>query len=199
MTSPKTIRYFILTIMASSFSVSLLAQENRLEFLQNQRKAAIDRIVTPINEKYVVELEKLLKVTISSGDLDQAVKIREEIERFRIGSVIPSVTSNIPVEKFSERWLIDTEWVALNAEKPQKRKFQKGIFKYFSQDGQGNWTEDAGAWKWEVENESERKIKITYYSGEVEIIQFSEDLSKMRPGAVTGYEWDRVKKEKEPR
>lgn len=185
-------RITLFTFLATTTAVE--AQSTRLEALQAQRNGAIERAVAPINDKYVSELTKLLKATITAGELDKAVEIREEIERFEKAPPKPSVFVPRPQEKFSERWLYDTEWVSVVSNQDVMRKFHKGVFNYYDPDGNGGWNLREGSWKWEIVSEAERTIKITYFSAGEEIVQFSEDLKTMGKGSVTPVEWTRVEK-----
>lgn len=54
-----------------------------LSELSNQKMAAVERAVSPINTRYVEELEKLVKLLTTSGDLESAVTVNSEIERVK--------------------------------------------------------------------------------------------------------------------
>lgn len=55
-----------------------------LSELSNQKMAAVERAVSPINAQYVEELEQLVKLLTTSGDLESAVMVNSEIKRVEI-------------------------------------------------------------------------------------------------------------------
>lgn len=55
--------------------------ESRLETLKNQKDAAVQRAVAPIEERYVAELEDFLKILTSSSQLEKALEVKKAIER----------------------------------------------------------------------------------------------------------------------
>ncbi len=173
--SMKWIAFLFALLLASSAS----AQTTRLQLLQEQRNQAIERTVIPINAKYVQELEKLLKTTIAAGDLDEAVKIREGIQKFQAEAVTAPVEEAQLTQVFSERWLIGTKWAWMDKDsQPMRGEFRKGTFDIYHQEDDGDWVLKEGTWKWEIVSEEERKVTIHWYSGP-ETVQFSEDLKSI--------------------
>ena len=81
-------------------TISVVAQENKqengLKKLRSQKDAAIARATEPIDKRYVKELEALLKVLTTAGELEKALGVKKAIEN--VGKEI-SVSSEITESK----------------------------------------------------------------------------------------------------
>lgn len=75
----------IFAFLASTYLIGMCsgADPARLDVLNEQRKAAIERSMTQINTKYIRTLEELLKQKIKEGKLEIAVRIRDEISLYQ--------------------------------------------------------------------------------------------------------------------
>ena len=166
------------------FLISLLAnlalgQTSKLQDLQEKRNAAIQRATAPIDDRYVAELEALLKSSISAGELDEAVQIREELERFKKPSVALITPTPAKKETFSSQWLTGTKWTFVEHDGGLMRTdFQKETFEIHKLDERGAWNQLQGKWRWEVLSESERTVKIFWWKHE-ETVTISEDLKNI--------------------
>lgn len=55
----------------------------KLNTLREQRDAAIDRVVAPVNSRYVEAMQRLVKLLTTSGDLESALIVSKEIKRVK--------------------------------------------------------------------------------------------------------------------
>jgi len=176
-----------IAILVFTFTISSAVKaQDRFELLKEQRVKAIERAVAPINDRYVNELEKLLKTTIASGDLDEAVRIREEIALFKKEQVPMPVSADTQgggQDGVFERSLIGTTWTFDDpAQGPHRCDFErKGVLRLFRKDDRGRWVEYATTRKWEIINSEARTVKVSWFSSE-QVVQISEDLKEITGG-----------------
>ena len=77
---------FVFIISASFISGQERAipkHERDLKKLRELHKKAIEKAIEPVNQRYVLELETLLKNATAAGDLDTAILVRDEIGRYQ--------------------------------------------------------------------------------------------------------------------
>ena len=154
----KTLLAFLIILV----STLALAEEDRFKLLQEQRKVAIERAIFPINATYVTELKALLKILIATGDLDAAVKVREEIEKYEKPVEITAQGKPKP-ETSLERLLDGTEWDSYEWNKKDDkyiRKFDRSHVYRFFVDGKKEILQ--GEATYEVIDPLMRKIKVTW-------------------------------------
>lgn len=99
-------KYFLLFTAFVAISSISRGEEDRFKNLKTQKDSAIARATAPINDRYVLELQKLLKSLTASGDLDSALAVREEIKLFKTEKTTPPSESATAFKDL----LIGTEW-----------------------------------------------------------------------------------------
>ncbi|MCG8599370.1 MAG: hypothetical protein MI807_04435 [Verrucomicrobiales bacterium] len=154
--------------------------------LREQRVEAIERAVAPINDRYVAELEKLLKTAIASGELDEAVKIRAEISKFKNDeATVPDTaeTHGGASEGDFERNLLGTSWTFDDPSQGAHRTDfeENGVLRIFRRDEKGGWLELPTTRKWEVVDPKARTVKIGWFNKE-QLVQVSKDLNEITGG-----------------
>lgn len=166
-------------ILLCFFTKPAECQTSQFQNLQEQRNAAIQRVIAPINDKYVAELESLLKSSIAAGELDEAVKIREQLQLFKIPSNEVPPSNPVASKTFSERSLIGTKWTFVEFDGTLMRTdFSKELFEIYKLNEKGEWNKIGGNWRWEVLSESDRTLKIFWKAGE-EVVKLSENLKEI--------------------
>jgi len=175
----------LLTTLSILLITTFAQASERLETLRDQRNNAIEAAVAPINDRYVIELEKLLKVAIASGELDEAVEVRKEIAIFKLEAgapPIPQVIQKGTVGAFEDE-LIGTSWTFDDpANGPHRCEFERrGILKLFRQDEKGRWVEYPTTRKWEVSDHTTRSVKVHWFSSS-QVITISEDVKTISGG-----------------
>ena len=85
------------------------AFETELSLLQQRRDKALAAAVDPIDRRYEIALEALLKKATQAGDLDAALKLRE---------MLKEVTPAAPVQETAEQLLKKGEWTWFSGAKP---------------------------------------------------------------------------------
>ena len=107
-------------MFCQSFAIAQSAFDKELATLSTQRSDAILKALKPINDQYRVALEAMLKRATQAGELDSALKIREELKNAPANEV---VTSNISITtegiKLKSR-LVGSSWLWGN---PPQSKF----------------------------------------------------------------------------
>lgn len=170
----------ILLVFFSSLSVSLA--DDRFELLKSQRATAVERAVTPINDRYVVELKKLLKILTTAGDLDTALEVREEINKFGNAPVKQALNPPQKRKGFSEIILNGTEWGKLGAEEGKSVvwKFDKTNLIVLFKDDKGKLYANAGNKKpYEIVNIESRTFEVTWAGGRLQRFTLNEELTEI--------------------
>lgn len=135
----------------------------RLARIRDQRADAIERAKAPIEATYVNELEKLQRHATVTGDLEEAVRIKEVLEKFQANALSPGEDHND--EGFSEKSLIGTEWVLVQGGEQVMFRFGEGRFQAHHLDVNDNWV-PGGHRNWRLENARRRQIRIFWNYGE---------------------------------
>ncbi len=156
-----------------------LEEENipeRLALLSRQRSAALERALAPIERKYHKELDRLLRNYTSAGNLEAALKVREELAKYRDG---PS--SDDEEKGFSKAFLIGTVWEYAIGNNPDRLQFGDGKVLVLKGDGSGNFT-PGDSREWEMVEVKKRQIRIHWNSGPL-VATLNSRLTEMESGA----------------
>ncbi|MDF1660098.1 MAG: hypothetical protein P1U58_20965 [Verrucomicrobiales bacterium] len=138
-------------------------KSERLALLQDRRNDAAARATAPIDETYVEELEQMLRNATSSAQLEEAVKIRNELDRLRPGRALLGDSSN---KDFTVESLVGTKWKLERPDEEIMLEFTEDRFLIYKPDSQGVWV--AGGYRiWEMENAKRRQIRIFWHNGEL--------------------------------
>lgn len=156
-----------------------LEEENipeRLGLLSKQRSAALKRALAPIERKYRQELDRLLRTYTSSGDLEAALKVREELAKYGDG---PS--SDNDEKGFSKAFLTGTVWEYAIGNNPDRLQFGDGKVLVLKGDGSGKFS-PGDSREWEMVDVKKRQIRIHWNSGPL-VATLNSRLNEMESGA----------------
>ena len=134
----------IVVVFVCAFLVAnpILAQSllnDEYSRLQDQKMKATDAAVEPINRRYQVALENLLRKAIQSGDLKMANLIDRDLKSLSLKKANTAASVSA--------FLIDTTWVWWPS---HTIKFLSG--------GKVKWSENSVLWEWKVLSANNRVI-----------------------------------------
>ena len=138
-------------LFVTSASRGQQIEPQRLSQLRESWSAAKERALKPINSRYEQELNKLLQLYTKSGNLDDAIAVRKEIERISSPSEAPP--QKTPLKKVNEQKLLSGEWV-----KNASRAIE------FNDGGSAKYTKSGGSnsiLKWERKDEQIYFFELT--------------------------------------
>ena len=135
----------IVVVFVCAFLVAnpILAQSllnDEYSRLQDQKMKATDAAVEPINRRYQVALENLLRKAIQSGDLKMANLIDRDLKSLSLKKAKTAASVSA--------FLIDTTWVWWPS---HTIKFLSG--------GKVKWSENSVLWEWKVLSANNRVIE----------------------------------------
>lgn len=152
------------------------AESQRLGLLLEQRSDALDRALAPIESTYLEELERLLRKATAGGKLEEAVRIRKEMEEFR--KEAPEGDPGEADGEFSEKSLVGTEWELDQSGETIMLRFAADRFVVHKKGADGEWV--AGGYRnWKMENAKRRQIRIFWHYGD-EVATVSSRLSTIK-------------------
>ena len=92
-TNPLRYQVFAITALAFVFSPLLHADDSELpkevQELNESYAREIERVLPPIQEKYIEALERILEYYTKAGSLDEAIRTKKQIEQARRWQTIP--------------------------------------------------------------------------------------------------------------
>ena len=139
-----------LLVAVASFSHAASPFEKQLDDLAKARDNAVAQVSEPIERQYLVSLQELLNRAIRAGDLDAALKIREEL------------AAAAPREVDMK---IQGTWT--DRGKSTRLEFSpNGLFKEF-------WNNQIQEGRWRYS--SDKLVKMTLKSGSVHEFRISDD------------------------
>lgn len=103
---PSGFRIMKISVLICIFATFALAAPldsqftRELQQLQEGRDKAVSAALEPIHQKYLANLERLLKKATQAGDLDSANKVKAAIQNHR-----NNFTGNVAVEQFYGKWI----------------------------------------------------------------------------------------------
>jgi len=152
---------FALFLLFSLLQLAAHAQSDRLTMLQEQRESAMERAIAPINAKYVQELEKLLKILTASGELKEALIVKEEIAKYKSEGLL---TDGKP--ELSLKFLNGTLWKNIEGSGTGVWKFSNSAFELYKVDDKDQLEpSENGERKYRIADTEKRTIEITWTGG----------------------------------
>jgi hypothetical protein len=158
-------------VVSSSFAQSQLGRE--FTQLQEQQAKAVAAALEPVNRRYQLALETLLRRATQASDLQTAVLVSDELKKLGVStSGASGQKSTVSADSFEKR-LIGTKWIYFGAETIT-----------FLEDGKAKWKENPVLWPWKVKNSGLRVIEGENLNKKTKwTITFDRDL---KTGTIEG-------------
>ena len=116
-------KYSFISIILVTVSASTVCAETPLERefkqLREQRDKMVATAIEPINRKYQVSLDQLLRRATQANDLDTALKIKQEMGASAVTAAAPltakpeTTTNKLKTKKQLEDYLTNSVWKAV--------------------------------------------------------------------------------------
>jgi hypothetical protein len=90
MNCPKTLITIVVCSLSTLSALAQVSYSTDLQRLKDEHQKSVQAAVEPLNRRYGVDLESLLRKATQSGDLDTALKVREEMKALGVSAPQPA-------------------------------------------------------------------------------------------------------------
>ncbi len=167
--------HLILFLILAAASVVSAQTTTARDFtqLKEQQAKAVAAALEPVNRRYQVALEAILRRATQANDLATANSVNDELKSIGAASGVAVPAKGIVSAEGLEKRLIGTKWFWFGNETI-----------VFMADGKAQWKETQGLWPWKVKNNGLRVIEGENLNNKSKwTITFDRDL---KTGTLTG-------------